>query len=289
MNKEQNFRIGPSGNSLSFYAAGYKNTFQAPKYLANFGLNAYEYSFGRGINMTDEMAAKIRISFNEADIQLSVHAPYYTNFASKDAEKIEKTFGYVLESIRIANKMGAKRIVIHPGSLTKQDRKAAFDNAVKNFESLMEFLDDKLEKEIDYLLCIETLGKQGQIGTLDEVLAMVKPYEKATVCIDFGHVNSITQGSLKTANDYEKLILKTFEELGEGRAKSIHMHFSKIMYGESGEIRHLTFEDTEYGPEFEPLAEVIHKYKMNPVIICESKGTMAEDAKIIKELLQKND
>jgi len=278
-------RIGPSGNSASFYAAGYKNTFQAPKYLKEFGLNAYEYSFGRGINMTDEMAKKIETAFSEADIQLSVHAPYYTNFASKDSEKIEKTFGYVLESIKIANKMGGKRVVVHPGSLTKQTREQALDNAIKNFGGLMELLDREIGDSIDYLLCIETLGKYGQIGTLDEVLAMIKPFERVTACIDFGHINCMTKGSLKTEGDYERLIEKTFKELGDKRAKGIHIHFSKIMYGEAGEIRHLTFEDTEYGPEFEPLAKVLNRYSMNPVIICESKGTMAEDAKTMKEIL----
>jgi len=279
------FRIGPSGNSISFYEAGYKSTFEAPKFLHGLGLNAYEYSFGRGINMTDEMAEKILTAFQKSDIQLSVHAPYYTNLASNDPEKIIKTFAYVLESIKIANKMGAKRVIVHPGSLTKQTRETAFGNAVENFEKLMLYLDEAVDKNCDYLLCLETLGKQGQIGTLDEVLALARPYKKATACIDFGHINSITKGSLKTADDYEKIIAKTFEELGEERAKNIHIHFSKIMYGESGEIKHLTFEDNEYGPEFEPLAKIIHKYKMTPVIICESKGTMAEDAKIIKDML----
>jgi len=285
MTERRNIRIGPSGNSISFYEAGYKSTFQAPEFLHGFGLNAYEYSFGRGINMTDEMAEKIRVAFCQADIQLSVHAPYYTNLASSDSEKIEKTFGYILESIKIANKMGAKRVVVHPGSLTKQTREAAFDNAAKNFEKLMFYLDETVDKDADYLLCLETLGKQGQLGTLDEVLALTKSHKKATACIDFGHINSITKGSLKAAGDYEKLIIKTIEELGEERAKNIHIHFSKIMYGSSGEIRHLTFDDTEYGPEFYPLAHIIHKYNLAPVIICESKGTMAEDAAKIKQIL----
>ena len=44
-------RFGPAGNSDSFYAAGYKRTADAPAYLQAMGLDALEYSFGRGVRM----------------------------------------------------------------------------------------------------------------------------------------------------------------------------------------------------------------------------------------------
>ena len=53
-------RFGPAGNSESFYAAGYKSSHQAPAWLAAMGLSAYEYSFGRGVGLSDEAAEKIR-------------------------------------------------------------------------------------------------------------------------------------------------------------------------------------------------------------------------------------
>ncbi|MFR6640544.1 MAG: TIM barrel protein [Christensenellales bacterium] len=77
-------RIGPSGNSLSFYESGHKHTFEAAKWLAAMGLNAYEYSFGRGVKMSDETAAKIRSEMDKYGIEVSVHAPYYTNFSNPD-------------------------------------------------------------------------------------------------------------------------------------------------------------------------------------------------------------
>ena len=71
--------------------------------------------------------------------------------------------------------------------------------------------------------------------------------------------------------------------LGEKRASAIHIHFSKIEYGKSGEIRHLTLADNLYGPEYETLAEIIDEYKMSPVIICESKEIMSDDALLMKK------
>ena len=86
--------------------------------------------------------------------------------------------------------------------------------------------------------------------------------------------------------DFDKIITYLIDKLGYDKVKNIHIHFSKIMYGEKGEIKHLTFEDTEYGPEFEPLAKVIKKHNLEPVIICESRGTQAEDAGEMKIIFE---
>ena len=72
-------------------------------------------------------------------------------------------------------------------------------------------------------------------------------------------------------------------QLGEYRFKNFHSHFSKIEYTTGGEKRHLTFEDTVYGPDFEPLMELVYKYGLSPTFVCESAGTQAEDAKAMKD------
>jgi deoxyribonuclease-4 len=61
-----------------------------------------------------------------------------------------------------------------------------------------------------------------------------------------------------------------------------HSHFSKIEYTTGGEKRHLTFEDTLYGPDFEPLMEIIARKNLSPTIICESDGTQVIDAAQMK-------
>ena len=105
--------------------------------------------------------------------------------------------------------------------------------------------------------------------------------------LDFGHINALTQGTLKTETDYRKIIDYMFEELGAEKAKKVHIHFSKIEYGAKGEIRHLTLADEKYGPEFAPLAKVLKEYDMSPVVICESSELMAHDALILKEIYSK--
>lgn len=275
-------RIGPSGNSLGFYESGRKHTYEEAEWLHEIGLTAFEYSFGRGVHITDETAAKIAQEMNKYDIALSIHAPYYTNFANLDSEMIEKSMGYVRQSLIAMKKMGGARVVFHPAACGKQTRSEAVAATKSNIIKMMSELSECLGFD-DYILCPETMGKLGQIGTVEEVVDFCKADKHLYPCYDFGHINSYTHGGIKTKDDYKRIIDYTFDELGEEKAKNIHIHFSKIQYGAAGEIRHLTLADTEYGPEYAPLAEVIDEYPMTPVIICESKEVMAEDALIMKK------
>ena len=65
----------------------------------------------------------------------------------------------------------------------------------------------------------------------------------------------------------------------------MHMHYSRVEYTEKGgEKKHWSYDDHEYGPEFEPLAECLIKFGISGTIISESRGTMAEDALKIKKI-----
>jgi deoxyribonuclease-4 len=83
-------RFGPSGNSDEFYAQGYKHTSEAMQWISGMGLSAFEYSFGRGVRLKPDTAKKIAGEAKKYDIFLSVHAPYYINFASAQTESKNK-------------------------------------------------------------------------------------------------------------------------------------------------------------------------------------------------------
>ena len=76
------------------------------------------------------------------------------------------------------------------------------------------------------------------------------------------------------------------EELGYDRMRNFHVHFSKIMYSAKGEVKHLTFEDEVYGPEFAPLAVALKKLDLHPYVVSESAGTQTEDAEEMKKIYQ---
>ncbi len=279
-------RFGPSGNGDLFYEQGFKTSIDAPKWLQNRGLNLYEYSFSRGFTASEFMAKTLGEKSLEHGIELSVHAPYYINFANPDPKMIEKSIGYVLTSLKFLKIMGGKKIVFHPGTCGELPREKALELLHKNIRELVSRVDAE-RFDFNFYLCPETMGKSQQLGTYMEVAEICTYAPYLTPTLDFGHINAFTGGTLKTEQDFEKIISYLIEKLGFEKVKNIHIHFSKIEYGDKGELKHLTFEDTKYGPEFEPLARVIKKYKLEPTIICESRGTQAEDANEMKEIYEK--
>lgn len=278
-------RFGPSGNSQSFFDAGFKHSEDAALFVKNMGLDCFEYSFGRGVNLGEAKARSIGAAFAAAGVEISVHAPYFINLAGEE-EGAEKSYAYILDSARAARLMGARRVVFHPASQGKLEREEAVSRCMKR----LKILRDKIYENglQDLMYCPETMGKKRQIGTPEEIALFCKTDEIFVPCIDFGHVNAREGGILKTEEDYEALLSGMIQEIGKEKMKVFHAHFSKIEYGSSGEIRHLTFADEIYGPAYEPFLAAVKKLGLEPYIVCESAGTQAEDALKMKECYEKN-
>ncbi len=278
-------KFGPSGNCESFYAAGFEHTEDSARFVREHGLDCFEYSFGRGVKMTEKKAHSIREAFNREGVEISVHAPYFINFANPDDEMAAKSYGYVLDSAKVGREMGGRRVVFHPAAQGKDTRSVAFSRTLDRIKTLCDYI--RLNSLDDMMFCPETMGKIAQIGTVEEIAEICKIDEILTPCVDFGHVNAREQGSLRTERDYCDRLEILLGAIGYERMKHFHVHFSKIQYGAKGEIRHLTFEDTTFGPEFEPLAAALVKYGLEPYIVSESAGTQTEDAMTMKEMYLK--
>lgn len=274
-------KFGPAGNSESFAALGYKNSLQVPEYIVKMGLDCYEYQCGRGVNIGEDKARELGEKAKNAGITLSLHAPYYISMSSVEEEKRLNSVNYILASARAVNAMGGDRIVVHTGSCGKISRERALELALDTMRLALDALDREGLSSVH--ICPETMGKVNQLGTLYEVLELCKLDERLIPCIDFGHLNARDLGVLKTTADFENIFTSVKNELGSDRLKVFHSHFSKIEYTTGGEKRHLTFEDRVYGPDFEPMLELTYKYGCEPTFICESAGTQAEDAKLMKD------
>ncbi|MBE5735293.1 MAG: endonuclease IV [Clostridiales bacterium] len=275
-------KFGPAGNCKSFYESGHKRSIEAGKWLYDMGLHHYEYSFGKGILLGDDMAKEMGEEFAKYGITISIHAPYYINFATPTDEMAEKSYGYVLNSIKKLRLLGGNRLVVHPASMGKMTRDEAVQLTKERLTHLASIL--KENGDSDILICLETMGKQAQIGTYEEIIDFCTIAPNYIPAFDFGHINALTQGSLKTKEDYLHIFKLAIDKLGYDKVNNCHIHFSKIEFGTKGEIKHLTLEDDVYGPEFEPLAQAIKELNLNPVIVCESKEIMAIDAMKMRDI-----
>ncbi len=275
-------KFGPSGNSESFRLEGYSHTEEAASWVKNKGLELFEYSFGRGVIMSSAKANSIGEAFKREGVEISVHAPYFINFANTDDDMVLKSYGYVLDSAKKCKEMFGNRVIFHPATQGKLVREEAVELTKKRLEVLAGLIVDNGYE--DMLFCPETMGKSAQIGTIEEIVEFCKIAPFYIPTVDFGHINAREQGSLKTVKDYEDRLSFMISELGYDKMLHFHVHFSKIMYSGKGEVKHLTFSDNVYGPEFEPLAVALKNLKLEPHIICESAGTQAEDSVIMKNI-----
>lgn len=272
--------FGPGGNSDSFAAEGFKHSKDAPAWVKGRGLDAYEYQGGNGITAGDAALRTIGDAARLAGIKMSLHGPYFISLSGVEDEKRLKSLDYIRRSVQAAKLLGADTVVVHAGSAAKISREQAMYLATDTLTRAAEEFGDS-----GIILGIETMGKINQLGTLEEVIELCKIAPCLRPVVDFGHLNARNIGGLFVGEDeYKRVFDLIANELGDDVARYLHCHFSKIEYTKAGEKKHLTFEDTVYGPEFEPLAKVLADEKLCPCIICESAGTMAEDAAAMKRM-----
>ncbi len=277
--------FGPSGNSEQFYEEGHKHTYEAMAWIKGMGLNAYEYSFGRGVRIGEQTANIVRQEAGKNAIAMSVHAPYFINLATEDEQKRQKNLQYFLDSARAAKWLGADRVIFHPGSCAKLERSAAFHMAKNTFSWILKQLDEAGHGDLTY--CPETMGKINQLGDLQEIIQLVRLDDRVIPTIDFGHLHARGRGAINSPEDFEAILKALIDGIGYERTKNMHVHFSTIEYTAMGERQHRTFADEGFGPYFEQLAPMLLKYELEPRIICETKGTMAKDALAMKQMYEK--
>ena len=278
-------KFGPAGNSDSFSKA-HKSSLAAPKWIADFGLDCYEYQCGKGVHVGEETARKVGENTRAAGISLSLHAPYFINLANPDQTSLEKTIGYIIAGCQVADWMGAGRVVIHSGALMKRTRREALDIARKSLAQVVAVCDSLGFGHI--ALCPETMGKINQLGDLDEVRQLCTLDERLVPCIDFGHLYARSLGADDGLEACVRMLDRVGEVLGAERAANFHSHFSHIEFTpKGGEKCHRTFaDDGGYGPSWAPLAAEIARRGWSPTFICESAGTQAEDALAMKKIYQ---
>lgn len=275
--------FGPGGNSEAFYRAGGKSTREAPAFVKEIGLDAYEYEAGNGISAGDATLTAIGNAARELGIHMSLHSPYYISLSGVDIEKRLKSIVYIRDSLRAANLLSAKTVVVHTGSAAKIERSEALRLAADTVYRTLEEVEDN-----GVLIGLETMGKQNQLGTLEEVISLCKMSKRLVPVVDFGHMNARVCGELfPNADAYRRVFDAIGETLGDDVARNLHCHFSKIEWTKAGEKKHLTFEDHTYGPDFEPLMECLVRENLTPTIICESAGTMSDDALQMKRCYER--
>ena len=137
-------RIGQAGIPLS--CKGRTNKDGIVYTHKSLDLNAIEIQFVRGLYvLSEEEALFIKEYAQKNDIEIHVHAPYYLNLAG-DREEITMSFEKIMKSAQMANNIGSKTLIIHPGFYAEHSPKKTLKLITKNSKKLVSmFKKEKLK------------------------------------------------------------------------------------------------------------------------------------------------
>ena len=251
-------RIGQAGIPLSCKGRTNKDGLVYTKQILD--LNAMEVQFVRGLYvMEDEEAQFMKEYSQENDVELHVHAPYYINLA--DDEEAELSFEKILFSVRLADKMGAKTVIVHPGYYGDKSERKTLKKIVKNTKKLSStFRKEKIKTKIG----LETMGKQKVFGNLDEIIEVCSNVKGVVPIVDLGHVHARCNGCLKKQEDFKEI----FEKLETLQLEHYIVHITGVLYENGNEQYHLPIKKGDM--PLAPLIEVILDNNYNVTLISES-------------------
>ncbi len=92
---------------------------------------------------------------------------------------------------------------------------------------------------------IETTGKMREVGSLEDVLDMVKRTQSTEPVINWAHIHARGSGALRTQQDFKAIVDAIRAKIGSGWLGSAYFFFSGVSYGPSGEIKHIPLSSSD--------------------------------------------
>lgn len=267
-------RIGPAGIPLS--SSG-RTIEDGITYTRELGLNAMEVQFVRGITIDEEYAEQCGEQAAEAEIDLTLHAPYYTNLATDNESTLDKTLDKIKDAGRMAQAMGARLVVVNPGFYTSHDKDETVDLVT---ERLRKARDWYTRHDIDADIGLKTMGKQKTFGTLEEIVEVTGSTKHTKPVVNMGNIHGRTNGSLKTPEDFEK-VLDRVAEIG---VEEFHIQFSGVQYESGNVVNTIPIKKSDL--DFEPLLECILDNDLDVTVISDSP-IVEHDAMHMKIILER--
>lgn len=244
------------------------------KRLVELGLGAMEVEFVQRVTMKEETARDVGEVARRSGIILTVHAPYYINFNSREEAKVKASRERLLLAARRGHHLGARGVVFHPAFRHDDPPDVVADNVKRNLKIVREELD---AEGIDIILRMETTGSVSQFGDLEETLMVAREIPGVAPCIDFSHLHA-REGKYNSYDEFISVLERVKEVFGPDALKDMHIHISGIEYGQRGEKNHLVLEESDLN--YKELLQALKDMEVEGVVICESPN-IEEDALLL--------
>ncbi len=189
-------------------------------------------------------AFKEAMAASPIDIVL-IHAVYLLNCASEDPDIRAKSLTSLTHSLRVGRAIGARGVVLHPGSAKTGNVQAAIARAG---ETICEALEESEECPVHLE---NTAGAGGTLGrSIDELAALIEASGgggRLGLCLDSCHLFA-SGYDVRSAGGMDGLVEEIAQKIGLGRLGSLHLNDSQTPLG-SNRDRHANIGQGELGEE----------------------------------------
>ena len=174
-----------------------------------------------------------------------IHAVYLVNCASDDTEIRAKSLTSLIHSLRVGTRIGARGVILHPGSAKTGDVKSAIARAG---ETISEAL---AESERCPVHLENTAGEGGTLGRsvdeLAELVAATGGGERVGICLDSCHLFA-SGYDIRSVAGIDGLLREVSAKIGLQRLGSLHLNDSITRLG-SNRDRHANVGEGELGED----------------------------------------
>ena len=229
------------------------------------GLDCMELAWVQKVSIGEAKAAEIKAVAQEYDVVLSVHAPYYLNFNSRDPKIITASRKRLLAAARKGWLAGARNIVFHPAFYHKDPPEVVYERLKEHMVEITAILRGE---DNGVVLRPETTGKPSQFGTIEELIALSREVPGVLPCVDFAHLHARSGGAYNSAEEFAHVLRLIEEGLGHAALDDMHIHVSGIKYTDKGEREHLNLADADL--RYRELVQVWRDFDIGGTVICES-------------------
>jgi deoxyribonuclease-4 len=233
---------------------------------------------------SDDDFAEFRAAREQSRIgAVVIHAVYLINCATEDSEMRQKSLASLKQSLRVGDGIGARGVVLHPGSA----KSGHVGEAVRRAGELI--AEALAESERCELQLEDTAGAGGTLGrSFEELAALIDAAgggRRLGLCLDSCHL--LASGyEIRTPEGLEQTLAECDRTVGLDRLHSLHLNDSMVKLG-SNRDRHAPPGEGEIGADGLAVFLSEPRFEGLPVLIETGRDdgrVTADDVALVRKL-----
>ena len=168
------------------------------------------------------------------NIELAIHHPSLTDQPDEEL----KTYSTIMSV------MDCRTFIIHPTFYRNMPQEQALKRVVYKINEIVTGLRMRIK------IGIETTGRVDELGSLEDVIEIVKRTHDTEPVLNWAHIHARGSGALRSEEDFRRVLDNVRSQVGQSWLGNAYFIFSGISYGPSGEIKHVALSRSDINLRF---------------------------------------